>query len=174
MFKCTVSPIRLHTRACSSSPARHASTPPCHAETLGTSFALVRSDVGGNIDRLRDRQATDPRKYELVSDIVLAEIAVGSQNGSSSATKGLLWLKRHVNCPACSRSPDFAWLANNPTSHPYQAPHLPDICGCSRCCQQTNTSALPPCPQCGPKLRWCHGRMQMHPYKLCLSFMLVA
>lgn len=60
----------------------------------------MRSDVGGNIDRLRGRQATDPQKYELVFDIVLAEVALGSQNGSSSATKGLLWLKRHVQLPS--------------------------------------------------------------------------
>lgn len=68
----------------------------CGAEKLGTSFALVRSDVGGNIDRLRARQATAPEKFALVFDIVLAEMAAGEQNGSSSATKGLLWLKRQV------------------------------------------------------------------------------
>ena len=101
----------------------------------------MRSDVGGNIDRLRGRQATDPQKYELVFDIVLAEVAVGSQNGSSSATKGLLWLKRHVSCPACLRSPNFASLAQNHMSHPYQALHLPEVRGCPHCCQHTITYA---------------------------------
>jgi Glycolipid transfer protein (GLTP) len=106
----------------------------------------VRSDVGGNIDRLRGRQATDPQKYELVFDIVLAEVAVGSQNGSSSATKGLLWLKRHVNCPACLRSPNSASLAQSHISHPYHALHLPEICGPSHCCQHRITSAVATLP----------------------------
>lgn len=66
----------------------------CGAEKLGTSFALVRSDVGGNINRLKARQAAEPQTFALVFDIVLAEVAAGEQNGNSSATKGLLWLER--------------------------------------------------------------------------------
>ena len=34
------------------------------AEKLGTGFALVKSDVGGNIDRLASRAATNPAAYE--------------------------------------------------------------------------------------------------------------
>lgn len=56
---------------------------------------LVRSDVGGNIKRLATRAATDPAKYQPnVFAMVTGEVAAGEAGGSSSCTKGLLWLKR--------------------------------------------------------------------------------
>lgn len=56
---------------------------------------LVRSDVGGNIDRLAGRAATNPAAYEPdIFQIVRDEVAEGTHGGSSSCTKGLLWLKR--------------------------------------------------------------------------------
>ncbi|KAK2079908.1 hypothetical protein QBZ16_002303 [Prototheca wickerhamii] len=62
---------------------------------LGTGFLLVKSDVGGNIDRLAARASTNPSKYsENVYAIVLDEVEAGDQAGSSSCTKGLLWLTR--------------------------------------------------------------------------------
>lgn len=79
----------------------------------------MRSDVGGNIDRLKARQATDPDKFAMVFDIVLAEVAAGQQDGSSSATKGLLWLKRHVaafvtaSCPNSSSACHAAHLSRS-------------------------------------------------------------
>ena len=48
------------------------------AEKLGAAFMIVRSDIGGNINRLD------------VED----EMAQGSTKQSDSATNGLLWLKR--------------------------------------------------------------------------------
>lgn len=68
------------------------------ADHLGTGFLLVKSDVGGNIDRLAARASTNPSKYsENVYAIVLDEVEAGDQAGSSSCTKGLLWLTRWVD-----------------------------------------------------------------------------
>ena len=68
------------------------------ADHLGTGFLLVKSDVGGNIDRLAARASTNPSKYsENVYAIVLDEVEAGDQTGSSSCTKGLLWLTRCVD-----------------------------------------------------------------------------
>ena len=66
------------------------------AEKLGTAFSMVRSDISGNISRLQARQAQDPDRYALLFPIVLDEVDKGGDKGSSSATKGLLWLKRFV------------------------------------------------------------------------------
>lgn len=62
---------------------------------MGTGMALVKSDVSGNIERLRTRFATDTEAFKHVSDIVLREVAAGQHTGGSSCTKGLLWLKRY-------------------------------------------------------------------------------
>jgi hypothetical protein len=65
------------------------------AEKLGTGFGLVRIDVGGNVDRLAARAATDPARFNAdVFQIVKDEVVAGSQADSTSCTKGLLWLKR--------------------------------------------------------------------------------
>lgn len=81
------------------------------AEKLGTAFAMVRSDVGGNIDRLETRRATDPDKFGLLFNIVLAEVEAGQEGGSLSATKGLLWLKRCAYCPRRQRWRTCAWIS---------------------------------------------------------------
>ncbi|KAK9836470.1 hypothetical protein WJX74_001113 [Apatococcus lobatus] len=62
-------------------------------DKFGTSFLIVRSDVGGNINRLAQRQAQDPVRYKIIDGIIDEEVAQ-QQLGSSSCTKGLLWLKR--------------------------------------------------------------------------------
>lgn len=70
---------------------------PCAAEKLGTGFALVKHDVGGNIDRLAACAATNPEAYERDAfQMVRDDVAAGTHTGSSSVTKGLLWLKRCV------------------------------------------------------------------------------
>ncbi len=63
-------------------------------EQLGTGMALVKNDVGGNINRLQQRYATDPNRFTLLDAIVQQEVAGGVHTQSSSCTKGLLWLKR--------------------------------------------------------------------------------
>ncbi len=46
--------------------------------------------------RLAARAAEQPEQSELLFDIVRAEVADGTAAGSSSCTKGLLWLKRFL------------------------------------------------------------------------------
>lgn len=62
---------------------------------MGTGFALVKSDVGGNIDRLADKAATQPDIYNPdIYQMIKDEVQQGVHMESSSCTKGLLWLKR--------------------------------------------------------------------------------
>lgn len=76
-------------------PLQARSPPAPRAEKLGTAFALVKKDVGGNIDRLAARAATNPAAYDPdVFQMVRDDVAVGTHTGSNSVTKGLLWLKR--------------------------------------------------------------------------------
>jgi hypothetical protein len=60
-------PVCVH--ACAGAGA-HARTPctPCthaHADKLGAAFAIVRSDISGNIDRLAGRVPEDPQFAKL-------------------------------------------------------------------------------------------------------------
>mmetsp|Transcript_34819 Transcript_34819/g.88233 ORF Transcript_34819/g.88233 Transcript_34819/m.88233 type:complete len:203 (-) Transcript_34819:477-1085(-) len=63
-------------------------------DKLGTAFALVKSDINGNIQRLTDKAATDPVRYSRLLAIVQDEVIAGTHGQSTSCTKGLLWLKR--------------------------------------------------------------------------------
>ncbi|KAL4855989.1 Importin beta-like SAD2 [Chlorella vulgaris] len=64
-------------------------------DKLGTGFALVKHDVGGNIDRLATCAATKPEAYgHDAFQMVRDDVAAGTHTASSSVTKGLLWLKR--------------------------------------------------------------------------------
>mmetsp|Transcript_39952 Transcript_39952/g.67001 ORF Transcript_39952/g.67001 Transcript_39952/m.67001 type:complete len:211 (+) Transcript_39952:166-798(+) len=65
-------------------------------EKLGTAFYPAKADVSGNIERLSKRASEDPEGYELIFSIVTKEVEKGEHTGSSSATKGLLWLKRFL------------------------------------------------------------------------------
>lgn len=63
-------------------------------EKLGTAFALVKTDIGGNIERLTQRAAKDPERYTRLFTVVQDEVVDKSCSSNSSCTKGLLWLKR--------------------------------------------------------------------------------
>jgi Ca2+:H+ antiporter len=65
-----------------------------HTDKFGTGFALVRSDIGGNIERLAAAQAKDPSRFQRLFAIILAEVERGEQEGKQSDTNGLLWLTR--------------------------------------------------------------------------------
>lgn len=65
-----------------------------HAEKFGTAFALVKADIGGNIDRLQTAQQKDVSKFEHLFSAILEEVARGEQEGKYSDTNALLWLKR--------------------------------------------------------------------------------
>lgn len=63
-------------------------------DKFGSGFSLVRSDIGGNIDRLAAAQAKDPTRYTTLFTVVTDEVQRGEQEGKHSVTNGLLWLKR--------------------------------------------------------------------------------
>lgn len=72
-------------------PPPNPGTPP--PESFGTAFAIVRSDIGGNVSRLRARLEAEPDRAARLFAIVEEDIARGDLGGTS-CTKGLLWLKR--------------------------------------------------------------------------------
>ncbi|XP_057295652.1 glycolipid transfer protein-like [Hydractinia symbiolongicarpus] len=64
-------------------------------DVLGsTAFAPVKSDINGNIAKLRKKLATNPEKFVTLQDIVNSEIEEKSTKAKNSATDALLWLKR--------------------------------------------------------------------------------
>lgn len=64
-------------------------------DVLGpTAFAPVKSDINGNIKKLREKFAQDPEKFKTLQDIVESEIATETTTAKNSATDALLWLKR--------------------------------------------------------------------------------
>lgn len=70
-------------------------------EKLGTAFSLVHADINGNITRLSEQYKCDQIKYTTLFSIVTDEMSKGLQGGSSSCTKGILWLKRAMEFTAC-------------------------------------------------------------------------
>ncbi|BBN02654.1 hypothetical protein MPTK1_2g17000 [Marchantia polymorpha subsp. ruderalis] len=66
-------------------------------DKFGSSMALVKSDVGGNIGRLDAKYATDTTSYYLLYDIVRKEVADKTAKNSNSCTNGLLWLTRAMD-----------------------------------------------------------------------------
>ncbi len=61
----------------------------------GPGYALLKFDVGRNIDRVAARAARDPAKYEPdMFKLILDDVASGGPNAVSAVS--LLWLKRQV------------------------------------------------------------------------------
>lgn len=59
-----------------------------------TAFAPVKSDINGNIKKLREKFTKDLEKFKTLQDIVESEMAENSTKAKNSATDALLWLKR--------------------------------------------------------------------------------
>ena len=76
------------------------------ADKFGASFIMVRSDIGGNINRLAQKLAADPARFASLFAIVLDDIEKGD-TGGTSCTKGLLWLKRLVLARQASQFSSF-------------------------------------------------------------------
>jgi len=63
-------------------------------DVLGsTAFAPVKSDMSGNIKKIRDRQLTAPDQSETLQSLTRAERA----EKKKTATEGLLWLNRGLH-----------------------------------------------------------------------------
>lgn len=68
-------------------------------DVLGSAaFTPVKSDMGGNIKKIRDRQMAAPLESENLQDLVRAEI----KTGKHVAAEGLLWLTRGLDFTAQS------------------------------------------------------------------------
>lgn len=70
------------------------------ADKFGTGFTLIRSDIGGNIDRLAAAYGHNSDRYRKIFSIILDEVQRGEQEGKQSETNALLWLKRWVTSPS--------------------------------------------------------------------------
>eukprot|EP00047_Mylnosiga_fluctuans_P002428 m.224496 g.224496 ORF g.224496 m.224496 type:complete len:199 (-) comp11097_c0_seq1:61-657(-) len=67
-------------------------------DALGpTAFAPVKSDINGNIKKLRGKLEQDPAKFSTLQAMVADEIAKKTTTSSGSATDALLWLKRALS-----------------------------------------------------------------------------
>ncbi|GAM85226.1 hypothetical protein ANO11243_032300 [Dothideomycetidae sp. 11243] len=68
-------------------------------DVLGSAaFTPVKSDMGGNIKKIRDRQLASPLDSESLQDLVRNEL----KTGKHTATEGLLWLTRGLDFTAQS------------------------------------------------------------------------
>lgn len=56
----------------------------------GAAFKPVKSDMQGNIKKIRDRQLAAPLESDTLQDLVRNEL----KTGKHTATEGLLWLVR--------------------------------------------------------------------------------
>ena len=59
-------------------------------DSLGAAFSPVKSDISGNISKLRKKFAKNPDAYKTLQMIVIAE----KQEKDKEGTDALLWLKR--------------------------------------------------------------------------------
>eukprot|EP00794_Sanderia_malayensis_P014011 gene14011-15469_t len=59
-----------------------------------TVFSPVKSDINGNINKLRKRYETDKIKFSTLQSFIEVEQAEGTTKAKNSATDALLWLKR--------------------------------------------------------------------------------
>ncbi|KAJ3306468.1 hypothetical protein HDV03_005078 [Kappamyces sp. JEL0829] len=59
-------------------------------DTLGSAFSPVKSDIQGNINKIKTRYEASPDKSKTLQSLVLAEKTEKNKN----ATEALLWLKR--------------------------------------------------------------------------------
>lgn len=62
----------------------------------GRAFGPVKSDLNGNISKLRSHYEVDPQSRGTLQDMILREMAAGKLP-PGSATEALLWLKRSLS-----------------------------------------------------------------------------
>ncbi|KAJ3060722.1 hypothetical protein HDU98_003341 [Podochytrium sp. JEL0797] len=62
-------------------------------DSLGTAFSLIKSDVTGNIAKIRAKHAENPTQFTTLQQIVSSELTQKKRTSS----EGLLWLKRTLD-----------------------------------------------------------------------------
>ncbi|KAI9103314.1 glycolipid transfer protein domain-containing protein [Phlyctochytrium arcticum] len=65
-------------------------------DSMGAAFGPVKSDLQGNITKIRTRYTESPEKNKTLQELVQSEKA----EGKKTATDGLLWLKRGLEFTA--------------------------------------------------------------------------
>lgn len=66
-------------------------------DKLGPPMAVIRSDIGGNIQRLEDICGSGKPEYNFLYEIVRKEVAEGTAKKPLSCTKAILWLTRAMD-----------------------------------------------------------------------------
>ncbi|KAI9346418.1 glycolipid transfer protein domain-containing protein [Zopfochytrium polystomum] len=68
-------------------------------DMLGSAFSVVKSDIQGNIGKIRNKYNEDPVKFATLQGFVQSEVA-DKNDKKKVATEGLLWLKRTLEFTA--------------------------------------------------------------------------
>ena len=99
----------------------------CWADALGsTAFAPVKSDIAGNIKKIRGWHAKDEQGTATLQALVQKEMDAGTTKASGSATDALLWLKRYDYCVracVCVCLQEDKRAANNAQAHMHTCTH---------------------------------------------------
>jgi len=66
-------------------------------DKLGPSMAVIRSDIGGNIQRLEEICGSGKSEYKFLYEIVRKEAAEGTAKKPLSCTRAILWLTRAMD-----------------------------------------------------------------------------
>ncbi|CAF3700800.1 unnamed protein product [Rotaria sp. Silwood1] len=66
-----------------------------------TTFNTFRSDAMNNINKLRNKISTNPKKFQTLYSIINDEISTQTMKEKDSATGALLWLRRSIHFLAC-------------------------------------------------------------------------
>lgn len=66
-------------------------------DKLGPPMAVIRADIGGNIQRLEDICGSGRPEYIFLYEIVRKEVAEGTAKNPLSCTKAILWLTRAMD-----------------------------------------------------------------------------
>ncbi|KAI4369704.1 hypothetical protein MLD38_018118 [Melastoma candidum] len=66
----------------------------CLLDDFGPSLAFVKTDVGGNIEKLESKYSSNPKEFGCLSCMVNLEVKSKTVKNPSSCTVALLWLTR--------------------------------------------------------------------------------
>jgi len=66
-------------------------------DKLGPPMAVIRSDIGGNIQRLEEICGSGKSEYKYLYEIVRKEVAEGTAKKPLSCTRAILWLTRAMD-----------------------------------------------------------------------------
>ncbi|KAJ3413426.1 hypothetical protein HDV05_008067 [Chytridiales sp. JEL 0842] len=72
-------------------------------DSLGSAFGVVKSDMTGNVAKIRTKYNENPAKYATLQLLVLGELAEKKR----TAAEGLLWLKRTLEFTALGLRKNF-------------------------------------------------------------------